>query len=106
MAIPTAETVAHVKTEAAARGTQAIRRRSRARTMEGFSIWIHLNWREDQTPIRKFVLAHRKAARTARGMELNAEKREELKKKAIWAAMRENQTPKKAPGLKLRESRM
>lgn len=40
--------------------------------------------------IRKFVLVYRKVVRIVRGMELNVEKREELKKKVIWVVMREN----------------
>ena len=57
-------------------------------------------------PIKKLVSAQRKAARTAIVTELKARMREELKKKANWAKTRENHTPKKEAGLKLRESRM
>jgi hypothetical protein len=52
--------VAQVKRDKAASGTHAKRRCTKASTMEGFSIWIHLNWREAQTSMRKLVLAQRK----------------------------------------------
>ena len=51
-------------------------------------------------------LAQRKAARAARGKEVKVERREELKKKAIWEKTRVSQTPKKAPDFKLRASTM
>ena len=84
MTIPTAETVAQVKMEEAMMGTHANRRCSKARTMVGYSIWIHLNWRETKTPIKKLVRAQAKEARRPRETELKVEsRREELKKKAI-----------------------
>lgn len=88
-------------------GTQAKSRRSKARTIVGYSIWIHLNWREAQTPIRKVVWAQTKEARRERGREVKVEEREEEKKKASWEKRRENQMAKKERDLcKLMESRM
>lgn len=103
---PTAETVAQVKSAGAAMGTQAKRTRSRAGTMEGFSIWIQRNWSEAQTPTRKLVSVQRRRESPARMMEGKEEGAAEEKKKAIWEAMSENQTPKKAAVLRRRRSRM
>lgn len=104
--MPTAETVAQVKMADEVNGKQANKTLSRARTIEGFSIWIHLNWSDAQVPIMKLVWAHNKRARIPRGIELKVTKSDELKKNAIWEAISDDQTPKKAPDLKLSESIM
>lgn len=61
-----------------------------------------MNWREDQTPMRKVVWEHSKEERMEREVEWKTEEddlKPKPKKKAIWANIRENQTPKNAPGL-------
>jgi len=96
--MPTADTIAHVKTAGAAIGTHAKRSRSSAATMVGFSSWIQRNWRDAQTPMMKEVSAQRSNARTVSGSEAAAaEERDAEKKNATSAASSAAHTVKKAP---------
>lgn len=98
MAMPTADTRAHVKRAGAAMGTQAKSSRSRAATIVGFSSWIRRNCSDAQTPMRKEVSAQRSSARTVSGSEAAAaDDREAEKKKATSAASSAAQTVKKEP---------